>query len=154
METIELKRSPWETSSTTRKGHRRLSTSPWRSVESRPILPFRPTSLLRQLNGRSSMPTWRLMKRSRELSLKSKWRTRRIRDQSNRLLPLLRTPSTQSQWREHSRSWREWSSKMLMKRSLRITSTMKIQLKILEPPRSDQSYLFGDSQLREAGRSM
>lgn len=148
------KRNQFETSSTSKSAPARPSICPWRSAVSRLIPLFKLTSLLKPLNGKSSMPIWQLMKRSREQKSRNKWKTERTRSLCNRLSPLLKTLSIPPQWSVLSKLWREWLSRMLMKRSSTITDTTPSKLMTLLPdPLTAQSFLCGVSQPNAAERS-
>lgn len=86
---------------------------------------------------------------------KNKWRERlRTRNLSSNNNSMLKIHFTAPQWRELSRSWREWSCRTLMKRSLKTTSTTKIPLKTQSLTITVQSFHFGVSPPRKAEGSM
>jgi hypothetical protein len=154
MVTTVLRRSLWEISSTIRNAQAKLSTFPWKSAVSRLTRPFRQTSPLRLLNGRSSMLIWLHTKRSRELNLRSSKRIKRIRDQFNRLLQLSKILFTLPQWSVPSRLWNVWSFKTLTMRSSMITDTIQNLLKTHQDLLIAPCSHFGVSQLRDLVRSM
>ena len=107
----------------------------------------------KQPNGWSLIHIYKHMKICKDKSLKSKWKIKKIRSQSKFTNNMLKILSTQHQWREHSKLWKEWLFKMLMMKNLRITNIMKITQRIERVVTLDQSYPFGVFPLRNQERS-
>ena len=154
MEMIVLKRNHCVTNLTTRKDHVKLLIFPWKKEVSRQIPLFKLISLLRPLNGRFLMHIWMHMKKCKDLTLKNKWKIKKIRDQFNKLFKMLRILFIPPLWRELLRLWKEWSYKMQMKKSLMITNTTPTKQKRHLTPMLDLCSHFGDFPLKEVERSM
>lgn len=151
---IEARKSPFVTSSISKKdlpkpSIYRLDIKVWRL-----ILQFVLTSHLKLPSGWSLIPICNNMRTCKDLNLKSKWRIKRTRSLFKSNNSMLKIHCTPLQWREHSRSWRGWLFKMLMKRSLKTTNTTKMLLRIEIAPTLDPSFLFGVSQMKKHAKSM
>lgn len=132
----------------------KLSTCLLEKRVSRLTLPNAPISLLKLLNGRFSIHTWQLTKRSKDKNLKSRWRTKKTRSQFNSSKCKSKIHYIAHQWSVLLKSWKEWSCKMLMKRSSKIISITKTLPKSKRLRTTALFSLCGVSRLTEVARSM
>ena len=150
----EHKRNLSEINLTIKRDPVRLSIMPLKSVVSKLILQFKQTSLSRRLSGKYMMHICLHTRKFKDSSWRSWWKTKRIKDLFSKLLNRLKTLFILFLWRELLKLWNVWLSRMLTKKSLRTTNTMKTRLKKLRELSLAQFYPYGGSQLNVAERSM